>query len=141
MSFLKTLTFSTANDLAPSPIEKKRHQLITALEDQLALLDDPDLTKRRKKWLDIDGERILTLKDIPVRPWWKQTLDGKVMFFVRSGLRRIEFEKGKAAIVLPSVEELPKLIKGLMDAAQTGELDHLLEVKVKPMAPAKQKAA
>lgn len=141
MSFLKTLTFSTANDLAPSPIEKKRHLLITALKDQLALLDDPELTKRRKKWLNVDGERILTLKDIPVRPWWKETLDGKVMFFVRSGLCRIEFEKGKAAIVLASVEELPKVIKGLIDAAQTGELDHLLEGKLKPVVATKQKAA
>lgn len=141
MSFLKTLTFSTANDLAPSPIEKKRHQLITALHDQLALLDRPELTKRRKKWLEVDGDRILTLKDVPVRPWWKQTLDGKLMFFVRCGVRRIEFEKGKAAIMVRGEEELPKLIKGLIDAAQTGELDHLLEGKVKPIVASKQKAA
>lgn len=141
MSFLKTLTFSTANDLAPTPIEKKRHLLMAALKDQLALLEQPDLTKSRKKWIEVDGERILTLKDVPIRPWWKQTLDGKVMFFVRSGLRRIEFEKGKSAIVLPAMDDLPKLIKGLMDTAMTGELDHLLEGKVKPNPVLRQKAA
>ena len=141
MSFLKTLTFSTANDLAPSPIEKKRHQLMAALKDQLALLEQPDLTKTRKKWIDVDGERILTQKNVSVRPWWKQTLDGKVMFFVRSGVRRIEFEKGKSAIVLSAMDELPKVIKGLMDAAMTGELDHLLDGKVKPIPAPKQKAA
>jgi hypothetical protein len=141
MSFLKTLTFSTANDLAPSPIEKKRHQLMAALKDQLALLEQPDLSKSHKKWIEIDGERILTLKDIPIRPWWKQTLDGKVMFFVRSGLKRIEFEKGKSAIVLSAMDDLPKLIKGLIDAAMTGELDHLLEGKIKPTPAPKQKAA
>jgi hypothetical protein len=141
MSFLKTLTFSTANDLIPSPTEKKRHQLVSALKDQLALLEQPDLTKSRKKWLEVDGERILTLKDVPVRPWWKQSLDGKVMFFVRSGLRRIEFEKGKSAIVLSSADELPKLIKGLIDVTITGELDHLLEGKIKPAPAPRQKAA
>jgi hypothetical protein len=141
MSFLKTLTFSTANDLAPSPIEKKRHQLMAALKDQLALLEQPDLTKSRKKWIEVDGERILTQKDIPVRPWWKQTLDGKVMFFVRSGLKRIEFEKGKSAIVLSAMDDLPKLIKGLIDAAMSGELDHLLEGKIKPTPDPRQKAA
>ena len=88
----------------------------------------------------MDGERILTLKDNPVRPWWKQTLDGKVTFFVRSGLRRIEFEKGKAAIVLSNVGELPKLITGLIDATLTGELDHLLDGKLKPVGAHKQKA-
>ena len=141
MSFLKTLTFTTASDLTPSPIEKKRQQLISALKDQLALLEKPDLTKTRKKWVETDGERILTQKCIPVRPWWKQTLDGKVIFFVRSGVRRIEFEKGKAAIVVASIDELPKLIKGIMDATQTGELDHLLEIKAKPLVTSKSKAA
>jgi|688.fasta_scaffold484519_1 hypothetical protein len=141
MSFLKTLTFSTANDLAPSPIEKKRHQLMAALKDQLTLLGQPDLTKSRRKWIEVEGKRTLTLKDIPVRPWWKQTLDGKVMFFVRSGLRQIEFEKGKSAILLSSVDDLPKLINALMDAAMIAELDHLLVGKVKPSPTPRQKAA
>jgi hypothetical protein len=141
MSFLKTLTFTTANDLAPSPIEKKRHHLIAALKDQLALLEQPDLTRTRKKWVQVDGERILTQKVVPVRPWWKQSLDGKVMLTVRSGLRRIEFEKGKTAIIVSSMDELPKLIKGLMDAAQTGELDHLLAVKIEPQPAVKKRAA
>jgi hypothetical protein len=79
MSFIKSLTFSTANDLIPTPLEKKRRQLVTALKEQLALFENPNLTKSRKKWIDIDGERILMLKDIPVRPWWKETLEGKVM--------------------------------------------------------------
>ena len=39
MSFLKTLSFTSANDLAPSPIEKKRHNPIAALKDQLGLLE------------------------------------------------------------------------------------------------------
>lgn len=143
MSFLKTLTFTTASDLTPSPIEKKRHQLVAALKDQLALLDDPTLSRARRKWLEVDGERILTQKTTPVRPWWKQTPDGKVMLFVRSGVKRIEFEKGKSAIVLPGAEELPKLIKGLIEAAQTGELDHFLEGKLKPTSATtpRQKAA
>lgn len=141
MSFLNTLTFTTANDLTPSPIEKKRHQLVTGLKDQLSLLEDPSLSKTRKKWVKLDGERILTQRSTPVRPWWKQTLDGKVMFLVRSGVKRIEFEKGKAAIIVPTIGDLPKLIKGLIDATETGELDHLLIGKVEPSPAVKKKAA
>lgn len=76
-----------------------------------------------------------------MRPWWKQTLDGKVMFLVRSGVKRIEFEKGKAAIIVPTIGDLPKLIKGLIDATETGELDHLLIGKVEPSPAVKKKAA
>jgi hypothetical protein len=45
------LTFPTANDLAPSPIEKRWLKLIAALNDQLALLEQPDLTRTREKWI------------------------------------------------------------------------------------------
>jgi|694.fasta_scaffold29524_10 hypothetical protein len=141
MSFLKTLTFSTANDLAPLPIEKKRHQLMAALKDQLALLEQPDLTRSRKKWIEIDGQRVLTHKTVPVRRWWKETLDGKIMLFLRAGVKRIEFEKGKSAIVLATIDDLSKTIKGLMDATSNGELDHLLDAKVPQSLPARKKAA
>ena len=126
MSCLKTLTFSSTNELAPSSIEKKRFLLINKLKEQLSLIDNPNLTKSRKRWVKIEGDRVLEEVTINVRPWWKETIDGKVMFFVRSGLKRIEFEKDKSAIVLNSIEELPPLIRGLIDATGTGELDHLL---------------
>lgn len=145
MSFLKTLTFSSANELTPTAIEKKRSNLIKSLNDQLSLLENPSFSKTRKKWVMIDGEKVLTQKNIPIRPWWKQTLDGKVMFFVRSGLKKIEFEKGKNAIEVANLDSLTKIVKGLVDAVRTGELDHLIETKSKaansPLTPSLKKKA
>ena len=142
MSFLKTLTFTTANDLAPSIIEKKRYKLIKALNEQLSLLENPSFSKTRKKWVMIDGEKVLTQKNMPIRPWWKETLDGKIVLSVRSGLKRLEFEKGKSAIVVTNLETLAKIIKGLLDAVKIGELDHLLtDVKSKQIVIPKTKAA
>ena len=142
MSFLKTLTFTTANDLAPSLIEKKRYKLIKALNEQLAVLENPSFSKTRKKWVMIDGEKVLTQKNMPVRPWWKETLDGKVVLSVRSGLKRLEFEKGKSAIVIANLETLAKIIKGLLDAVKIGELDHLLnDIKTKQIIIPKSKAS
>jgi len=141
MSFLKTLTFTTANDLAPSTIDKKRYKLIKALNEQLSLLENPSFSKTRKKWVMIDGERVLTQKNLPIRPWWKETLDGKVALIVRSGLKRLEFEKGKSAIVVANLEILAKIIRGLLDAVKIGELDHLLTDKVEPAVIAKKKVA
>jgi hypothetical protein len=141
MSFLKTLTFSSASELTPSPIEKKRLQLIARLKDQLALLDDPKLTTTRKRWTKVGSERVLEQNTIPVRPWWNQTADGKVALVVRSGLKRIEFDKGKTAILLPSFDDLPRVLKGLIDAVQKGELDHLLEAKAPIASVPKRKTA
>ena len=142
MSFLKTLTFTTANDLAPSLIEKKRFKLIKALNEQLSLLENPSFSKTRKKWVMIDGEKVLTQKNMPIRPWWKESLDGKIVLSVRSGLKRLEFEKGKSAIAVANLETLTKIIKGLLDAVKIGELDHLLtDVKSKQIVIPKTKAA
>jgi hypothetical protein len=129
MSFLKTLTFTSVNELTPSPLEQKRYKLISKLKEQLSLLENPDLTAVRKRWAVVDGEKVLEQKTIPVRPWWKQTFDGRLVIVIRSGLKKVEFEKGKTAIVLSSADELRRVLKGLIDAVSTGELDHFIEEK------------
>jgi hypothetical protein len=139
MSFLKTLTFTSVNELTPSHLEQKRFKLISKLKEQVSLLENPNLTVSRKRWTMVDGEKVLEQKTVPVRPWWKQTLDGKVVIVIRSGLKKIEFEKGKSAIVLPDPEELPKVLKGLIDAVSTGELDHFLETKASIAAVPKRR--
>jgi hypothetical protein len=73
------------------------------------------------------GERQLTERQVVVRPWWRQQRDGSVVFTLKVGMKRIELEKGKAGIVLPSAEELPKLIEGLIAAVGRGELDSQLQ--------------
>ena len=78
---------------------------------------------------------------MPIRPSWKETLDGKIILSVRSGLKRLEFEKGKSAIVVANLETLAKIIRGLLDAMKIGELDNLLNEKVEPAVSVKKKVA
>jgi hypothetical protein len=47
--------------------------------------------------------------------------------------RPIEFEKGKAAIAVPSRDKLPGLIDQLIAAAKAGELDELMTRAVRPV--------
>jgi hypothetical protein len=115
--------------------------LVSNLKDQLTLFNDPAHSRLRKHWVKTDGERIVKEKRVPVRPGWSVTLDGQVAVFIRSGLKKIEFEKGKTAIVLPSVNELPKILNGLIDAVQKGELDHFLEPKPSVASVPKRKVA
>ena len=48
------------------------------------------------------------------------------MFFVRLGSKPIEFEKGKNAIAVPSLNKIPLAIDILITAVRNGELDQQL---------------
>lgn len=129
MGFLQSLTFTTLDSSKSSEIARKRVRLADSLSEQLARYETPNLTKTRKKWVSVNGEKHLHEVTIPVRPWWRITDDGKIAFFMKSGLKKIEFESGKAAILVPSSDDLPILIKGLIAATERGELDHLLSAQ------------
>ena len=135
MTFLNTLTFTNALEAKPSPLQRKRASLVRNLKDQLNLLNDPYLVKSRTKRVETDGHNEVVELRIPVRPWWRETIDGKLTFFLKSGLKRIEFEKGQTAILVPNKEALPGLINGLIKAVEHGELDNLIvdKTEVKPI--------
>jgi hypothetical protein len=66
--------------------------------------------------------------------------NGSYVFFIRSGSRPIEFEKGKNAIAVPSQNPLGHRL--LITAVRNGELDDLLtQTKKSLMAAAARKAA
>lgn len=135
MTFLNTLTFTNALEAKPSPLQRKRASLVRNLKDQLTLLNNPNLVKSRIKRVETNGQKEVVELRIPVRPWWRETIDGKLTFFLKSGLKRIEFEKGQTAILVPNKEALPGLINGLIKAVEQGELDNLIvdKTEMKPI--------
>ena len=141
MTFLSTLTFTNALQEKPAPLQRKRASLVRNLKDQLALLNNPNLLKTRTKREEIDGQKQVVERQTPVRPWWRETIDGKVAFFIKSGLKRIEFEKGKSAILLPNKDALPAVINGLIKAVEQGELDNLILPKDEPRTAPRKKVA
>jgi hypothetical protein len=141
MTFLNTLTFTNALEAKPSPLQRKRASLVRNLKDQLKLLNDPNLVKSRSKRVETDGHKEVVELSIPVRPWWRETIDGKLTFFLKSGLKRVEFDKGQTAILVPNKEALPGLINGLIKAVEHGELDKLIVQKDEVRAAIRKKAA
>jgi hypothetical protein len=89
------------------------------------LLKDPNHVRTIQRWVKVNGERQATTKQQAVRPWWKTDPAGQVVMFIKFGARPIEFEKGKAGIVVPSKDKLPTLIDTLIAAVRAGELDEL----------------
>jgi hypothetical protein len=54
---------------------------------------------------------------------------------LKFGSKHIEFEKGKAAVVVRPVEKLPGVTDSLIKAVRAGELDgHLSEARIKIIA-------
>ena len=53
--------------------------------------------------------------------------NGSLVLILRNGLKALELEKGKAAIVVGAQEQLGAVLETLIAAAKAGELDAALE--------------
>jgi hypothetical protein len=86
------------------------------------------------------GEKVLIEKPLRTSKWWQPDQNGGFVMTVKVGSKRIEFEKGKAAIVVPSMDKLPSVIDVLIKAVRAGELDAQLSEASKigrPIPPRK----
>ena len=88
-----------------------------------------------------DGERQATTRQQAVQPWWKTDASGQVVITIKFGAKPIEFEKGKAGIVVGSKDKLPALIDALIAAVRAGELYDLFSQAAKAGAIGKPKKA
>jgi hypothetical protein len=123
MAVLKSLTSTTIPMPGGNPTLDRRARLIARLEEQKLLLKDPNYTRTVRTWMKKDGVRTAVDKQQRVPFWWRQHPSGSYALFVRNGLKPIEFEKGKTAIAVPSLDKLPSVIDTLIAAIRAGELD------------------
>jgi hypothetical protein len=141
MAVLKSLTFTTIPTQGGNQILDRRAKVIARLEEQKLILKDPSYTSTVRNWVKKDGERVMVEEQQRVPLWWRQHPNGSYALFVRSGLKPIEFEKGKAAIAVPTLDKLPSVIDTLITAVRNGELDEQLAQNSKAGIVKKRKAA
>ncbi|WP_456712594.1 DUF6641 family protein [Bradyrhizobium sp. USDA 4353] len=123
-SILKSFTFVPQPKVSSDPLILKRERMVSRLEDQKKLLADPLYQRRVKRWEKKEGgEKALVEKPLRTGKWWQQDPTGSFVMTIKVGSRRIEFEKGKAAISVGSLEKLPGVIDALIKAVRAGELD------------------
>ena len=134
MSALKSLTFTTLPKIGANPTLDRRTNMIARLEEQKLLLSDPNYIRTLRTWVKKNGELTPVDKQQRVLPWWRVNADGSYVFFVRLGSKPIEFEKGKNAIAVPSLNKIPLAIDILITAVRNGELDEQLAQTKKPAA-------
>jgi hypothetical protein len=142
-SILKSFTFVPQPKPNSDPLIIKRERMISRLEDQKKLLADPSFVRRVKRWERKEGgEKVLVEKPLRTTKWWQPDQNGGYVMTVKIGSKRIEFEKGKAAIAVGSLEKLPGVIDALIKAVRAGELDaQLSETSKSPRSLPPRKAA
>jgi hypothetical protein len=93
---------------------------------------DPNYLESVSKWVRNEaGTKELVKLQKRVRPWWKEDVLGTLGLTVRYGSKAIEFEKGKAAIVVPNKDQLIATIDTVISAVRGGELDEHLDQQAK----------
>ncbi len=126
MPVLKSLSFTAMPKTVGDPVLSRRAKFIEKLEEQKRLLDDPAYIRTVQRMAEVDGQKQPVVLRQKVRPWWKSDPAGAVLMTVKFGSKAIEFEKGKAAIVVPAKDKLPTIINMLIEAVRAGELDEML---------------
>lgn len=123
-SILKSLTFVPQPKPNSDPLMIKRERMVARLEDQKKLLADPNFVRTVKRWERKEGgEKVLVERPLRTSKWWQLDGNGGYVMTVKVGSKRIEFEKGKAAIAVGALEKLPGVIDALIKAVRAGELD------------------
>jgi hypothetical protein len=127
MSNLKSLTFTAVAPISNDPKVVRRQRLIERLEEQRTLAKDPSYAPVIRRWKKAeDGSRISIEQTRPLKPWWRKDANGNVVLTVKSGLKTLEFEKGKTGIDVGTVERFETVFATLIAAVRAGELDALL---------------
>jgi hypothetical protein len=138
---LKSLTFTTVPKPGANPTLDRRAKVIERLEEQKLLLTDPTYKRIVRTSVKKDGERTVVEKHHRVLPWWRSVPNGTFASFIRAGFKPIEFDKGKTAIAVASLDKLPYVIDTLITAVRNGEPDEHLAQAAKQATPKKPKKA
>jgi hypothetical protein len=141
MAVLKSLSFTAVPKIAGNPVLARRAKLIERLEEQKALLNDPTHTRVVQRWVKVDGEKQPVEKKQRVSPWWRTDLNGNYIMSIKFGSRPVEFEKGKAGIMVQTKEKVTGVIDTLIAAVRAGELDEHLNQAAKTRTVGKVKKA
>jgi len=141
MAVLKSLSFTAVPKDGGSPVLNRRARLIERLEEQKILLNDPSHIRVVQRWVKVDGEKQPVEKKQRVSPWWRTDLNGNYIMSIKFGSRPVEFEKGKAGIMVQTKEKLPAVIDTLIAAVRAGELDEHLNQAAKARTVGKFKKA
>jgi len=134
MSILKNLNFAPIPEASKDPVVQMREKVIARLIEQKHLVEDPNLVRVEQHWKGKGEERTHVTQQKTVRSWFKELSGGQFALSVLVSGAPVEFQPGKAAVMVKSKDELLSVIDGLAEVIRAGEFDRFL---VKGKSPAK----
>lgn len=114
------------------PVTTKRRKLMQRIDEQIAAFDSQQRGEVYSKTIqhtvkDLEtDEPMVQTSTRRVIPWWWSDKDGTVYLSVRYGTKVLEFSKGRTAIQVDGLAQVPKVLTQLRAATAAGELDALL---------------
>ena len=143
MSVLKTLNFVVATKRSNDPTILRRAKLLTQLQQQRALAENPLFIMTTQRWRKgEDGEKRLVERQKRVKRWWYVDPIGNCYLTINYGSsRRLELDKGKSAIAVGGKDNLVATIDAVIAAVAAGELDAAISATQKTGQKPRAKAA
>ena len=109
------------------PVMKRREKMLSQLEQQRNLAQDPSFTIVQQRWVkDENGIKQPVERHKQIKRWWLRNGMGDCLLIIRYGSRVLELQKGKAAIDTGGEANLVSVIEEIMRMTKEGELDGLL---------------
>ncbi len=109
------------------PVIKRREKMLSQLEQQRNLAQDPSYTIVQQRWVkDENGVKQPVERHKQIKRWWLRNGMGDCLLIIRYGSRVLELQKGKAAIDTGGEANLVAVIEEIMRMTKEGELDGLL---------------
>lgn len=140
MSVLKNLNFVAVPKRTNDPIIIRRNKLISQLEQQRSLAEDPNFIFSTQRWRkQDDGSKQLVERQKRVKRWWREDANRNLILLIKYGSRIVECEKGRAAIAVGDKSNLVATLDAVIAAANEGELDAQLETAVRQARKVKHK--
>ena len=108
--------------------QERRKKLVEQLTEQLKLaeaaLGGDQYLRTKTTWVtDAEGNRVRVQRPVKLRQWWTVGAAGTVQFGVRYGAVPVQLQQGKTAVEVAKLGDLPAVIKTLLQAVESGELD------------------
>ena len=107
-----------------SKILRKREALHKLVAEQIYMASNPSFDPTKSKWVTgIDGNIRQVMVPKKLKKWWVLLPDGKLQIAVYWKSKQLEFEEGKDAIEVESLDELVPTLEGIKQSIDLGDFD------------------
>ena len=107
-----------------SKILRKRETLHKLVSEQIYMANNPSFVPTKSKWITgIDGNVRQVMVPKKIKKWWVLLPDGKLQVAVYWKSKQLEFEEGKNAIEVNSIDGLVPTLESIKYSIDLGDFD------------------